>query len=61
MAGRPPKPTKLKLLEGTFRPDRARPDEPQPNRSDTRYLEPDNRDFFAVYTRLSGPVTVPFK
>jgi phage terminase small subunit len=30
MAGRPPKPTKLKLLEGTFRPDRARPDEPQP-------------------------------
>ncbi|TMM01164.1 MAG: phosphodiester glycosidase family protein [Actinobacteria bacterium] len=35
--------------------------EPQPNRSDTRYLEPDNRDFFAVYTRLSGPVTVPFK
>ena len=35
--------------------------EPQPNRSDTRYLEPDNRDFFAVYTRLPGPVTVPFK
>lgn len=30
MAGRPPKPTQLKILEGTFRPDRARPDEPQP-------------------------------
>ncbi len=27
----------------------------------TRYLVPDDRDFFAVYTRLPGPVTVPFK
>jgi hypothetical protein len=27
----------------------------------TRYLVPDDRDFFAVYGRLSGPVTVPFK
>jgi hypothetical protein len=27
----------------------------------TRYLVPDDRDFFAVYRRLSGPVTVPFK
>jgi hypothetical protein len=35
--------------------------EPQPNRSPTRYLVPDNRDFFAVYRRVPGPVTVPFK
>lgn len=27
----------------------------------TRYLVPDDRDFFAVYSRLPGPVTVPFK
>jgi len=27
----------------------------------TRYLVPDDRDFFAVYVRLPGPVTVPFK
>jgi hypothetical protein len=27
----------------------------------TRYLVPDDRDFFAVYIRLPGPVTVPFK
>ena len=27
----------------------------------TRYLVPDDRDFFAVYRRLPGPVTVPFK
>jgi hypothetical protein len=27
----------------------------------TRYLVPDDRDFFAVYGRLPGPVTVPFK
>ena len=30
------------------------------NRPDTRYLSPDDRDFFAVYRRLPGPVTVPF-
>ena len=35
--------------------------EPQPNQSATRYLVPDDRDFFAVYRRLPGPVTVPFK
>ena len=35
--------------------------EPQPNRSPTRYLVPDNRDFFAVYRPVPGPVTVPFK
>jgi hypothetical protein len=27
----------------------------------TRYLVPDDRDFFAIYRRLPGPVTVPFK
>jgi hypothetical protein len=27
----------------------------------TRYLVPDDRDFFAVYRRLPGPFTVPFK
>jgi len=35
--------------------------EPQPNQSPDRYLVPDDRDFFAVYRRLPGPVTVPFK
>ncbi|MBV9534918.1 MAG: phosphodiester glycosidase family protein [Solirubrobacterales bacterium] len=35
--------------------------EPQPQQSATRYLVPDERDFFAVYRRLPGPVTVPFK
>lgn len=32
-----------------------------PLQSPTRYLVPDDRDFFAVYRRKSGPVTVPFK
>jgi hypothetical protein len=27
----------------------------------TRYLVPDDRDFIAIYRRLHGPVTVPFK
>jgi hypothetical protein len=27
----------------------------------TRYLVPDDRDFFAVYRRIPGPVTVPLK
>jgi hypothetical protein len=27
----------------------------------TRYLAPDDRDFFAVYSRLPGAITVPFK
>ena len=35
--------------------------EPQPMQPATRYLVPDNRDFFAVYRRVPGPVTVPFK
>ena len=33
--------------------------EPQPNQSPDRYLVPDDRDFFAVYKRLPGPVTDP--
>ena len=35
--------------------------EPQPNQPPTRYLVPDDRDFFAVYRPVPGPVTVPFK
>ncbi|HUA29709.1 MAG TPA: phosphodiester glycosidase family protein [Streptosporangiaceae bacterium] len=34
---------------------------PNPMQAPTRYLVPDDRDFFAVYTREPGPVTVPFK
>ena len=34
---------------------------PNPMQPATRYLAPDDRDFFAVYRRLPGPVTVPFK
>jgi len=34
---------------------------PNPQQPVTRYLVPDDRDFFAVYRRLPGPVTVPFK
>jgi len=33
---------------------------PNPMQSVTRYLIPDDRDFFAVYQRLPGPVAVPF-
>jgi hypothetical protein len=35
--------------------------EPQPNESDERYLAPDDRDFFAVYRRLPGQITVPLR
>jgi hypothetical protein len=35
--------------------------EPQPMQSPSRYLAPDDRDFFAAYRRLPGPVTVPFR
>jgi len=35
--------------------------EPQGQQSAQRYLVPDDRDFFAVYRRLPGAVTVPFK
>ena len=34
---------------------------PNVQQSATRYLVPDDRDFFAVYRRLAGPVNVPFK
>jgi hypothetical protein len=34
---------------------------PNPMQPPTRYLVPDDRDFVAVYRRLPGPVTVPFK
>ena len=39
------------------------PDKIVPNwqQSASRYLVPDDRDFFAVYTPLITPVTVPFK
>jgi hypothetical protein len=33
---------------------------PNPNQPPTRYLVPDDRDFFAVYQPEPGPVTVPF-
>jgi hypothetical protein len=33
---------------------------PNPMQPPTRYLVPDDRDFFAVYRPLPGPVTVPF-
>ena len=39
-------------------PDKIVPNYQQPS---TRYLVPDDRDFFAVYRRVAGPVTVPFK
>jgi Phosphodiester glycosidase len=32
-----------------------------PMQAPTRYLVPDDRDFFAVYQPVPGPVTVPFK
>jgi hypothetical protein len=35
--------------------------EPQPMQPANRYLVPDDRDFIAIYRRLPGPVTVPFK
>ena len=40
-----------------------RPDEvvPNPMQPPTRYLVPDDRDFVAVYRRLPGPITVPFR
>jgi hypothetical protein len=33
---------------------------PNPQQAATRYLVPDDRDFFAVYKRQAGPVKVPF-
>jgi Phosphodiester glycosidase len=43
---------------GGLRPTKVVPNGMQPA---TRYLAPDDRDFFAVYRRLPGPITVPFK
>jgi hypothetical protein len=34
---------------------------PNPMQSPDRYLVPDDRDFFAVYRPVPGPVSVPFK
>jgi hypothetical protein len=42
---------------GGLNPVKVVPNYQQPA---TRYLVPDDRDFFAVYQRLPGPVTVPF-
>ena len=39
-------------------PSRVVPNYQQPA---TRYLTPDDRDFFAVYRRLAGPISVPRK
>jgi hypothetical protein len=44
--------------QGGLTPMKIVPNVQQPA---TRYLVPDDRDFFAVYRRLPGPVTVPFK
>jgi len=35
--------------------------EPQPKEPSDRYLVPDDRDFFAVYRRLPGPITDPLR
>ncbi|HEX9234696.1 MAG TPA: phosphodiester glycosidase family protein, partial [Actinomycetota bacterium] len=42
---------------GGLDPTKVVPNVQQPA---TRYLVPDDRDFFAVYRRLPGPVAVPF-
>jgi hypothetical protein len=34
--------------------------EPQPQQSPDRYLTPDDRDFMAVFSKVPGPVSVPF-
>src|SRR5262249_41130554 len=43
---------------GGLGPTKVVPNGMQP---ETRYLVPDDRDFFAVYRRLPGPISVPFK
>jgi hypothetical protein len=43
---------------GSLDPVRVVPNYQQPP---TRYLVPDDRDFFAVYRRIPGAVTVPFR
>jgi hypothetical protein len=42
---------------GGLVPNKVVPNVMQPA---TRYLVPDDRDFFAVYRRLPGPISVPF-
>jgi hypothetical protein len=44
--------------QGALVPVKVVPNVMQPA---TRYLVPDDRDFFAVYRRLAGPISVPFK
>ena len=52
-------PTLITYRHGsTLQPDRIVPNYQQ---APTRYLVPDDRDFFAIYRRLPGPVTVPFQ
>ena len=49
------------LITYTHNPVSFRPwSGPNPNQSADRYLVPDDRDFFAVYLRVPGPMTVPF-
>jgi len=43
---------------GGLKPTKVLPNYQQPS---TRYLVPDDRDFFAVYRRTPGPINVPFK
>jgi Phosphodiester glycosidase len=43
---------------GGLDPTKVVPNYQQPS---TRYLVPDDRDFFAVYRRIPGPVNVPLK
>ena len=44
--------------KGSLGPTKVVPNGMQPA---TRYLVPDDRDFFAVYRRLPGAISVPFK
>ncbi len=44
--------------QGELVPTEVAPNYQQPS---TRYLVPDDRDFFAIYRRLPGAVTVPLK
>jgi hypothetical protein len=34
---------------------------PNYQQSPNRYLVPDDRDFFAIYRRMPGPITVPLR
>jgi hypothetical protein len=35
--------------------------EPQPHQPSSRYLTPDDRDFFAVYKRLPNLISIPLR